>query len=413
MAPNSEFLIKKKKMGKKNFRRSYRRELAKRGSEERMKIIATRTRDPKLFHTLVNKQRGRGKNFIENLYVGEDCYSGSDDILTVFKRHFESLAEETINPKYVEKYHIDVYVEYSAIKNIVKNKDVEPVILSEIKKALQQLNIGKSPDLYGLVVENIQYAGDSAINLPLSIINCMFKSGVVPDCLKTGLLTPIYKNKGEKNQSRNYRGITVLPVLGKVVESVLKKRIQPLINDHQSEIHRGFTASVSPLKAALILEAVTRECKDQGDPVYLIFLDAKSTFDVVDHTHLMRRLYHTGVDSTHWSLVDDMHQNASSIVKLAGEHSDPFKVNQGVRQGGILSADLYKVHIKLALERLKNSGVGCRIGDIFWGAAACVDDLTMGSKDPGGGQAMLSESEDFSTLERFDYQPVKSVTVTV
>ena len=127
----------------------------------------------------------------------------------------------------------------------------------------------------------------------------------------------------------------------------------------------------------------------------------------------MRQLYHTGVDNTHWSLVDDMHQNASSIVKWAGDHSDPFEVNQGVRQGGILSADLYKIHINPALERLKNSGVGCRIGDIFCGATACADDRTVGSKDPNGGQVMLSESEVFSTLERFDYQPVKSVTVTV
>ena len=177
----------------------------------------------------------------------------------------------------------------------------------------------------------------------------MFKSGVVPDGLKTGLLTPIFKNKREKNQSRNYRGITVLPVLGKVVKSVLKKRIQPLINDHQSEIQRGFTARASPLNAALILEEVTHECKDKGDPLYLIFLDTKSAFDMVDHTHLMWRFYHTGVDNTHWLLVDDMHQNVSSIVKWIGEHSDSFKVNQG----GILSAALYKIHINPALGRLK------------------------------------------------------------
>ena len=60
-----------------------------------------------------------------------------------------------------------------------------------------------------------------------------------------------------------------------------------------------------------------------------------------------------------------MNQNASSIVEWAGEHSDSFDVNQGVRQGGILSADLYKVHINSALERLQNSGAGFRIGDIF------------------------------------------------
>ena len=181
---------------KKNFRRSYRVELAKRESENKMKIISTRTRDPKLFHFLVNKQRGRGENYIEDLYVGDDCYS--DDILTGFKKHFEALAKETFNPNYDQKYHSNVQQEYSVIRNIVKHKGIEPVTIIELEKALQQLNTGKSPDFYGLTVENILYAGTGTINLLLSIINCIFESGTVPDCLKTGLLTPIFKNKGEK-----------------------------------------------------------------------------------------------------------------------------------------------------------------------------------------------------------------------
>ena len=359
----------------------------------------------------MNKQRGRGKNYIEDLYVDDDCYS--DDILTGFKKHFEALAKETFNPNYDQKYRSNVQQEHSVIRNIVKHKGIEPVTIIELEKALQQLNTGKSPDFYGLTVENILYAGTGTINMLLSIINCIFESGTVPDCLKTGLLTPIFKNKGEKNQSKNYRGITVLPVIGKVLESVLKNRIQPLILSSQSEIQRGFTSGVSPLNAALVVEEVTRECKDRGERVHLIFLDAKSAFDVVDHTHLMRRLFHLGIDDTHWSLVDDMFRNATSIVKWAGEHSDPFDVCQGVRQGGILSADLYKVHINPALDRLKTSGAGYMIGDIFCGASACADDLTVGCSEPEEGQVMLDEAEDFSSLERFDYQPVKSVAVTV
>ena len=282
-----------------------------------------------------------------------------------------------------------------------------------LKKALKQMNKGKSPDIDGLVIEHIIYAGEATLVLLLSTINHIFQEGVVPDSLKTGILTPIYKNKGDKNNSKNYRGITVLPVLGKVIECILRNRIQPLILEQQSAVQRGFTANVSPLNAALILEEVTRESKDQGNPVYLIFLDAKAAFDVVDHNHLMRRLYHTGIKDSHWTLIDDMHRNATSIVKWAGKQSEPFEVCQGVRQGGILSSDLYKVHINPALERLRNSGAGFKIGNIFCGANACADDLTVASEDPDDGQIMLSESQDFSSLERFDYQLVKSVSVTV
>ena len=84
-----------------------------------------------------------------------------------------------------------------------------------------------------------------------------------------------------------------------MIECILRNGVQPLILGQQSVFQRGFTASVSPLNAVLILEEVTRECKDQGDPVHLIFLDAKAAFDVVDHNHLMRRLYHTGINDSH------------------------------------------------------------------------------------------------------------------
>ena len=98
---------------------------------------------------------------------------------------------------------------------------------------------------------------------------------------------------------------------------------------------------------------------------------------------------------------------------MDGKAVRTFRNQLRVRQGAILSADLYKVHINPALERLRLSGAGYRIGNIFCGANACADDLTLASEDPDGGQLMLAESQDFSSLERFDYQPVKSVSVTV
>jgi hypothetical protein len=50
-------------------------------------------------------------------------------------------------------------------------------------------------------------------DLILRLINSILKTGQTPDILKVGLLTPIFKNKGDKNNSTNYRGITVMPAI--------------------------------------------------------------------------------------------------------------------------------------------------------------------------------------------------------
>ena len=148
------------------------------------------------------------------------------------------------------------------------------------------------------------------------------------------------------------------------------------------------------------------------ETAHFIFLDAKSAFDVVNHNHMMRRLYHMGVQDRHWILINDMHQNATSIVKWIGERSEPFEIHQGVRQGGILSSDLYKVHINPLLDRLQDSNLGIKIGNIYCASSACADDLTVGCKEITEGQTMVNETHDFSLMERYDLQPVKSVCLT-
>ena len=105
----------------------------------------------------------------------------------------------------------------------------------------------------------------------------------------------------------------MLPVVGKIIESILRNRIQPKIEETQSPSQSGFMTS--PLNSALILEEIVKECKDSGESVHFIFFDAKSAFDVVDHKHLMRRLYHIGVQDKHWSLISSMHQQATNVVK--------------------------------------------------------------------------------------------------
>ena len=47
----------------------------------------------------------------------------------------------------------------------------------------------------------------------MTLINQIFEHQKIPEMLKTGLLTLIYKNKGDRKDSKNYRGITVLPIL--------------------------------------------------------------------------------------------------------------------------------------------------------------------------------------------------------
>ena len=101
------------------------------------------------------------------------------------------------------------------------------------------------------------------------------------------------------------------------------------------------------------------------------------------------------------------------MVKWFGEQSESFRVEQGVRQGAILSADFYKSHLKPLLDRIQHSGLGARIGNIICNLSGCADALAINTKDRREGQTLVNASTDFAGMERYFLQANKSVVVTV
>ena len=83
------------------------------------------------------------------------------------------------------------------------------------------------------------YAGGNMEDLILRLINSILKTGQIPDILKVGLVTPIFKNKGDKNNSTNYRGITVMPAISKIMETILRERIAPIVIAAQNQSKEG------------------------------------------------------------------------------------------------------------------------------------------------------------------------------
>ena len=65
--------------------------------------------------------------------------------------------------------------------------------------------------------------------------------------MKIGLVTPVFKKKGSNTDSKNYRGITVIPILTKVLELIIRARLKHLILEKQNKLQRGFTEKSSPM----------------------------------------------------------------------------------------------------------------------------------------------------------------------
>ena len=101
-----------------------------------------------------------------------------------------------------------------------------------------------------------------------------------------------------------------------------------------------------------------------------------------------------------------MQSNGKEIYHL-------FNISQGVRQGGILSADLYKVYLNPLWNNLNNSGIGATIGDIMCNICACADDVTVNATNEEDAQILLDIAADFAKQERYELQPAKTNLIRI
>ena len=100
-----------------------------------------------------------------------------------------------------------------------------------------------------------------------------------------------------------------------------------------------------------------------------------------------------------------------SAIKWGGVVSDRFQIDQGVRQGGVLSADLYTLYVDPALHLINDAGIGARIGNIACAAPTCADDMLVASMERVEVQVMVSAAGGFSQQRRYKIQPEKSLVI--
>ena len=135
----------------------------------------------------------------------------------------------------------------------------------------------------------------------------------------------------------------------------------------------------------------------------------KAAFGVVSHESLLRKLFHIGVEGKEWSLIHSLLKGNESVVKWEGSTTSSFKVRQDVRQGGILSTDLYKLYGNGQLQSMEELVIGCHIGEICCVAPTAADDMAVPAPNLTILQRLINVAVDNSKMEKYILQPTKSV----
>ncbi|CAC5375371.1 unnamed protein product [Mytilus coruscus] len=162
-----------------------------------------------------------------------------------------------------------------------------------------------------------------------------------------------------------------------ILELCIRARIEGTLNKHQNKLQKGFTKGASSINIAILISEAINEAKDKNECLILITLDAEKAFDVDDHIHLFWKLYHQGIIGSTWLLIKKLYNKTTTQVKSQGYISETFVNEQGVKQGGILSANFYKAYNKNILDTLESTNIGIKIGTNYVGCPTCADDIML------------------------------------
>ena len=187
----------------------------------------------------------------------------------------------------------------------------------------------------------------SVLAKPLAdLFNYSLSKCIFPSPWKRANVIPIHK-KGDKSSVDNYRPVSLLSIVGKVMERIVHKHVHNffLQNHFISPFQSGFSPGDSTTNQLLFLYDSFMKAIDIGKEVRVVFCDISKAFDRVWHKGLIEKLKGAGIAGNLLDWFKSYLKDRQQRVVLAGSNSFWLKITSGVPQGSILGPILFLVYI--------------------------------------------------------------------
>ena len=298
--------------------------------------------------SLVNNLRGSNSKRSVDDVIKRSFGDNFTDITERFNSFFVSpttLAQARVDPATV-------------IENNETSAFLFPMNQDDLRSTLFSIKPSRSPGIDGITVGCLQRNFEHVKDAIIFMMNSFIELGVIPDQLKTAVVRPIFKG-GDSKKIENYRPISILPVLGHVIEKHLFQIMNNFI-DKCSLLSSRQYGFVSGRGTQLLLDDVADEVYSAFDGNMFscaVFLDVSKAFDTVNHEVLLRKLFKFGFRGPFHSLLANLLDKRAQVVSVNKVNSSVQILKAGVPQGSVLSPLLFNIYVN----DLESVAVGCRV----------------------------------------------------
>jgi hypothetical protein len=255
--------------------------------------------------------------------------------------------------------------------------------------ALKSMKNGKAAGNDGITAEILKLTGTKTLEYLATLYTKCLKEKKIPDHWNKATIILIHK-KGSKEDIKNYRPISLLPVVYKILTKIINNRIQSTLSSAQPREQAGFRKGFSTMDHIQTIKEVISRTNEYTLPLSLAFIDFEKAFDSIMPQAITNALTEQGVDKTYIQLLNDINKEAKAAVKLHKETRE-FSVRKGVRQGDSISPSLFTATLEHVFRRLNWDKYGLCINGERLNNLRFADDIVLIANDPANLQIMLNE----------------------
>lgn len=296
----------------------------------------------------VIKNEIRDTNYIGNMdkiIVNNRILTQPVEIATAFNNHYINLTHETTHK----------HIKISTLSAPTNSMFLKPMSENEVRREIMLLTNSSSVGYDEINTKIIKECVNELTAILTHLINVSFETGTFPDALKYSIVKPLFK-KGEKCDINNYRPITLIPILSKIYEKCMYRRLIDYCEKFHiiSKEQYGFQKNKSTTLAVFSLVKAIVTNLNNNNLTTGLFFDISKAFDLVSHELLLKKIELVGIrgPALQWIASYLSNRQQRVIIDKIDDNGDmvPFsseyKYNKyGVPQGSVLGPILFLLYI--------------------------------------------------------------------
>ena len=298
----------------------------------------------KLFKELGASKRNSGTS-IFSLKVNGKTIENPSEISSEFNKFFVSVAsklKEPIVPSNFDK--LQAFCNEKLTEN--SNFSIPSIEHEKVEKYLKNIDVTKATGLDNIGPRLLKLAAPYISESLTFICNQSIRNSVFPEKWKEGKVTPLHKN-GPKDDTNNYRPISVLPVVSKLLEKHVHDSLMmylssnSLLHSTQSGFRPNHSCETS------LLQMINRwlNAINSSQMIGMVMIDFRKAFDLVDHTLLLKKLKYYKISEATISWFSSYLLGRKQKVFVNNSSSESENIICGVPQGSILGPLLFLIFI--------------------------------------------------------------------